>query len=332
MKKKTSNIVINGILGICGNQKVFLGFADADQLYELSFADILNEDTGFGYQRPYNKQHSQDFKNYITLEGSSTIPLTFNLRKELSVFWTIEGSNNQNAKLIVNKGKKVLAQVDCQHRLGELRSIKIPLAFMSYIGLGLRDEMALFTVINSKAKGLSSSLTDYHESNLLSDLANEAPHLYIARKLNEDPKSPWYKMIRYGGETTSGLKRRTSFRMMQIAISKFLKTMDSNMTVEEIYILIRNFWSAIKTTFQDEWKDHRHHLLTKGIGLYSFMMLLVDITKCHTSITYEPKAFQNILKSLHGKINWKSDGTFSDAGGHKGAREAYITLKGILRL
>ena len=66
--------------------------------------------------------------------------------------------------------------------------------------------MALFNIINSRAKGLSSSLTDYHESNLLSDLAKEAPHLFIARRLNEDPDLPWYRLIRYGGERTSGLR------------------------------------------------------------------------------------------------------------------------------
>ena len=75
--------------------------------------------------------------------------------------------------------------------------------------------MALFNVINSKAKGLSSSLTDYHQTRLMNDLAQEAPHLLLAKRLNEDNNSPWYKMIRCGGESTSGLMRRTSFRMMQ---------------------------------------------------------------------------------------------------------------------
>ena len=59
--------------------------------------------------------------------------------------------------------------MDCQHRLGALGDSDVSLAFMSYIGLSLREEMALFTIINSKAKGLSSSLTDFHESNLIND-------------------------------------------------------------------------------------------------------------------------------------------------------------------
>lgn len=331
MKSKTSNVVIKGILGICGNRRVFMGFGDAALLYNLSFADILNEDTGVGYQRPYNKQHSQNFRNYITSEGSSTIPLTFNLREELSEFWKIETIDEHNAQLLILPNKKVFAQVDCQHRLGELGGIQVPLAFMSYIGLSLRDEMAMFTVINSKAKGLSSSLTDFHESNLLNDLASEAPHLYIARKLNEDPRSPWYKLIRYGGESTSGLKRRTSFRMMQIAIAKFLKRTNADMTTDDFYLIIRNYWIAVRATFYREWEDHRHHLLTKGIGLYSLMMLLADIAKYLNVKVCEPETYQNIISPLCGKVDWSSTGTFSDAGGQKGAVEAYMYLKGILK-
>lgn len=329
MKRIASQIIIDGIIGICGNQKVFLGFANAALLHELSFADVLNEDTGLGYQRPYNRQHSHSFKKYITSVGSSTIPLTFNLRQEQESFWKIENSGSTTAKLIVSDKVKVLAQVDCQHRLGELDGIQVPLAFMTYIGLSLRDEMAMFTIINSKAKGLSSSLTDFHESNLLADLAGEAPHLYIARRLNEDVKSPWYKSIRYGGETTSGLKRRTSFRMMQIAISRFLKNNDR--PVNESYFLIRDYWTAIKATFPQEWKDHRHHLLTKGIGLYSLMMLLTDIIKSETAGCDEPEAFSRALAPLAGNIDWKSTGTFSNAGGQKGAFEAYMKLKGLLQ-
>jgi len=55
--------------------------------------------------------------------------------------------------LSVDKNTKCLAQVDCQHRLGELHDVDVTLAFMSFIGLDLRAEMAQFVTINSKSKG-----------------------------------------------------------------------------------------------------------------------------------------------------------------------------------
>jgi len=50
-----------------------LGFAPASLLHGLSFADVLDERTGRGYQRRFNAQHSLDFRRYIQRPGSATI-------------------------------------------------------------------------------------------------------------------------------------------------------------------------------------------------------------------------------------------------------------------
>jgi DGQHR domain-containing protein len=332
MKEISSFFIVPGLVGKCGGKEVFLGFAPAKVLHELSFADVLNEDTGEGYQRPRNKNHSLDFNKYIKTNGSSTIPLTFNLRKDLQNAWKIEKHQNGTAVLYLEKNTRCLAQVDCQHRLGELYDVNIPLAFMSFIGLDLRAEMAQFVIINSKARGLSSSLTDYHDSNLLANLAEEAPHLYIAKKLNEDFESPWFKLIRYGGETTSGLKRRTSFRMMQKAISRFLsQTRGTNLgKIEEIYAIVRNYWKAVQIVFPHEWSDHRHHLITKGIGLHSLTRLLADIVTTDKSRNNSVDLFKNRLSALKGKIDWSSRGKFAHAGGQKGVQQVHGFLREVM--
>jgi DNA sulfur modification protein DndB len=326
------NTVIYGILGISGDLPVFMGFESAKKLIQLSFPEVLNEDTGEGYQRPYNKSHSLDFKNYINRSGSSTPPLTFNLRKEYSDSWTIKQGKGNRAILKITNKARCLAQVDCQHRLGELGGSEIQLAFMTFIGLDLRQEMAIFNVINSKAKGLSSSLTDYHESQLLNDLASEAPHLFIARRLNEDSESPWYRMIRYGGETTSGLKRRTSFRMMQKTVHIFLAQIKSDVEapLEYKYQVILNFWRAVKSIFPNEWKEHRNNLITKGVGLYGLMQLLGDIVKKNQSANYSVEYFINVLDPLKSHFDWSSHGRFAYVGGRKGVQDVHqALLKGV---
>jgi len=270
-------IKIRGMVGKCGDREVFLGFSPAKTLQSLSFADVLDEETGFGYQRPVNYQHSQDFKKYISKPGSSTIPLTFNLRSELKPNWEIQKLSKQ-AILLIKPNTKSLAQVDCQHRLGSLEDHSVPLAFMAFIGLNVREEMAMFVTINSKAKGLSSSLTDFHQSNLINDIVANAPHLFISRKLNDDPSSPWFKMIKLGGNSTSGLKRKTSLRMMQKSIQRYLiKThFVEKHGAEKSYEVIADYWRAVSKVFNKEWNDQRHYLLTKGIGLYALMNLLSD--------------------------------------------------------
>jgi DNA sulfur modification protein DndB len=332
MKNDIIFLRFRGVLGTSGSHPVFLGFAPANILKHHSFADILKEDTGEGYQRPFNRQHSIDFKRYITANSGSTPPLTFNLRKDQKNLWSISTGNDRGAVLILRKGQRCLAQVDCQHRLGELDDVDTELPFMAYIGLDLRQEMAIFNVINSKAKGLSSSLTDYHESKLLSDLANEAPHLFISRRLNEDKVSPWFKMIRYGGETTSGLRRRASFRMMQKTVASFL-TQIKNVelgTLEDKYQIILNFWTGIQDLFANEWENHRHNLITKGVGLYSLMLILADIVRQNPTASFSVNYFKEILSPLKGNFDWSSNGRFAYVGGRKGVQNVYSELKEVI--
>ena len=334
MKNNTSDIVIEGLLGKCGHLDVFLGFASSQLLCEVSIADTLNDETGSGYQRPYNRPHSLDFKRYITQKSSSTIPLVFNLRKETKSQWQVKKDKGNQAHLQLKKGGKSLVIVDGQHRLGELADVELPFSFMAFIGLDIRTEMALFSIINSKAKGLTTSLTDFLQSKLVDDIAQEAPHLYIAKRLNEDPNSPWHRLIRYGGETTSGLKRRTSLRMMQKSIDRLLKRSrgKKSISINQYYNIIHSFWDAVREVFPKEWEDHRHHLLSKGIGLYSLMLLLGDIVSEEVPEKLDERYFINRLQPLKTKIDWDAKGMFAGAGGQKGAIEVYEKLRKALEI
>ena len=64
-KNMPSEIKIKGIQGLSGGVNTFIGYAPANLLYQFSFADVLNEDTGQGYQRRFNDRHSLDFRQYI---------------------------------------------------------------------------------------------------------------------------------------------------------------------------------------------------------------------------------------------------------------------------
>ena len=168
-------------MGSCGDREVFVGFATASALSRISFPDILDEVSGRGYQRRFNREHSLEFKRYIQQPGASTIPLTFNLRPTYSDHWKIKKTVS-GATLEINPSTgPVMAQVDCQHRLGYLRDSSISFVFMAYIGLAIEEEMEIFRVINGKAKGLSGSLLDFTEARLVEkDLKAAKPELFLA--------------------------------------------------------------------------------------------------------------------------------------------------------
>ena len=178
-------IRLSVLRGTSSDRPVLLGFAPAKLLHHLSFADVLDEAKGTGYQRRFSLQHSLDFRRYIQRSGSTTIPLTFNLRPTDSGAWRVTNGRAGHAQLVIKDGiGPVFSQVDCQHRLGKIGGLDLELPFMTFLGLTPREELEIFNVINGKAKGLSSSLLDYHDARLASDLGKERPELFIALYLH----------------------------------------------------------------------------------------------------------------------------------------------------
>ena len=326
-----NQIVLQGIVGRCGSRRTFIGFAPANLLYSLSFADSLNEETGDGYQRKFSVRHSQDFRRYILQNGATTIPLTLNLRPEAKEFWRITEESNGTARLSIQRGKeRVFARVDCQHRLGCMSDMDTPLAYMTFIGLTLREEMQIFSIINGKARGLSSSLLDFHESHFADDLASEKPQLYIALRLNDHCESPWFKQLDLGGNKCSGLNRRASLRTMQKAVKKFLAAslILKSHSPEEAYTFLLNFWKAVAELLRGEWQNPRKHFVTKGIGVYA----LTNLASTLYLEEYQQEAeismyqFNETLMAFITKLNWSHEGHLKGFGGESGAQEAFRFL------
>lgn len=311
-----------------------MGFAPANLLHSMSFADVLNEHTSEGYQRKFSEKHSVDFRRYIRNADSSTIPLTFNLRPESQQWWRLETNQVGQTLLKIVAGKnRVLSRVDCQHRLGSLSDLDIPLAFMTFIGLPLKDEIRMFTVINSKAKGLNASLLDFNQTKVLSDVANERPELYIGVRLNDDTESPWFKQLDCGGDTVLGLARRASLRTIQSATKRFLRKTDFLKTgsIDEAYFAIRHFWSAVVGLLDIPWKNPRKHFLTKGIGVYALTDLAADLVleAQRTSALCDQDYFRSVLSDFICDFDWSHAGPLKGLGGQTGVTEAYSMLSAL---
>lgn len=327
-------LTLDGIIGSSAGREVFLGFAPANQLHALSFADILDEETGRGYQRRFNAAHSLDFRKYIQQAKSATIPLTFNARERGNGAWRLERDVRPHARLIIaSDSGKILAQVDCQHRLGHLNDLTLELPFMCFLGLTEREEMEVFNVINSKAKGLSTSLLDFHDSRLATDLASERPELFIAIHLKNNPESPWFHQINLGGKATSGLTRRASLRTLQTAIKRFLAHTKilQRQPPEVVAQLVLDFWAAIAVLLQDAWSNPRKTLLCKGVGVYALMGIAGDLVNEAGSATIDKLYFRNKLSDFIQDIDWSNAGPISGLGGEAGVRNALSIIRSVRR-
>jgi DNA sulfur modification protein DndB len=324
---------IDGMVGFSAQRKVFLGYAPARLLHALSFADILDEDTGRGYQRRFNPKHSLDFRRYIQSPHSSTIPLTFNLRPQPKRAWKIVIVSPLQARLEISRDSpKVLAQVDCQHRLGHLNDLDVSLPFMCYLGLSEREEMEIFNVINSKAKGLSTSLLDFHDATLATDLAADRPELFIALQLNNNSDSSWYRQLDLGGTSTSGLMRRASLRTMQKAVKRFLtqtKLLNGHQPDAAARIVL-DFWSAVAIVLRDAFDNPRKHLIHKGVGVYALMNIAADLyAELESDEVADKQFFVNKLGEFLAEVNWASDGPLSGFGGEGGVKSALAVIRSV---
>src|SRR5437867_8153730 len=107
-----STVSITGSIGFCGARKVFLGFAPASLLRAVSFADVLDEESGKGYQRKFSEQQSLEFRKYIQKSGATTIPLTFNLRPASAKHWKLTEQSNSRATLQIDPSdSRIFTQV-----------------------------------------------------------------------------------------------------------------------------------------------------------------------------------------------------------------------------
>ena len=319
-----------GQIGRSAQRKVFLGFAPASLLHALSFADVLDEDTGRGYQRRFDPQHSLDFRKYIQRDGSCTIPLTFNLRAQKSASWNLHELEPPTAVLELSRhGGKVLAQVDCQHRMGYLNDVEIEMPFMCFIGLTELEEMEVFNVINSKAKGLSTSLLDFHDATLAKDLAGERPELFIALHLNNNTESPWYRQLDLGGASTSGLMRRASLRTMQKAVKKFLSQTRilRTQSPETAARIVLDFWSAIAVVLREAWDSPRHYLINKGVGVYALMTIAADLYSENRGKPCDKRYFVTKLSEFIMDLDWSSQGPLKGFGGEAGVKSVVTLIR-----
>lgn len=302
-------------------------------LHKLSFADVLDEEAGTGYQRRIYMPHSLDFRRYIQRENSTTIPLTFNLRPNATGAWRIKPGARGMAELIVRgDNERILAQVDCQHRLGRIQDLGIQLPFMCFIELSVREELEIFNIINGKAKGLSGSLLDYHEVRLAADLSVERPELLIAFYLRDTEESPWYQQLDLGGDKTVGMYRRASLRMMQQAVKRFLKASKAlSGGIEPVAIarVVRDYWLAVAAVLRHEWVEPRRNLLNKGVGIYALMDLLVDFWNERggdtDQLTYA--YFEAGLSDFAGDFDWSNKGPLDGLGGVDGAKKALNLIR-----
>jgi DGQHR domain-containing protein len=311
----------------------FRGSAPLAHLAMISQPDIFDQVTNpKGLQRDLSPKHASEAFEYVHRQRNQEFPRAFpevvlNVRDK-RVLKTDDSNGSAIVKLKfaiseMKDGKVSVSRVDGNHRLyysaGDDRRDPLfaEVPFQIHVGLTQDQERSLFVDINSNQKGLSSSHLAVMQNRLSPDEIEIRDHLdrWIASKLSRDPESPWHGMIHEGGSKKGtrqqGLTRLVNFASIQGGISKLLSKSQYIHDLGDAqlqYIVLRNYWQAVKVVFSEEWANPKDYLLLKNIGVWSLSILAASIIdRCMPLGRVDVRDFARYLQQARNRFDWKKE-------------------------
>lgn len=352
-----TNIELYALEGKSFGLVTYRGYAKLSDLARISQADIYDESNNpGGIQRDLDKRHALEAYEYAAF-GKGKLgeyrlwpEVVLNVRDPSVVRQEAETKvgglvltklSFDTNKIDKSSTSPQVSRVDGNHRLhyaeGDDKG-KSPVEeitpFSITIGLDVAGEQALFADVNDNQKGMNTS----HLHNIRYRLTPQMktmetlPELWISEKLHEDPDSPFLGLVYKGGVRSQGSERYinlTSFKdgvELLLSSGKTLKTIPGSpgTRVPAQYLLIRNYWNAVKKIYSSDW--NKKSLLLKGVGYRAMSIAGGDIIdRCLA----EGKTNSNDMETLVERtrktrlddgrsLDWANDGPLKSYGGMKG--------------
>lgn len=313
-----SNLIIENVVQFKMRGRVaYQGFVSSSVAINFSYSKPYNDPSGKGYQRPINKRRSKDFANYLSKgEDSLYTPILLNAAGN----WEFHAYSKERplfGRLIL---KKKASLMDGQHRLSGIEeyvkktdsSLNIP--FLTFHYLDEDEEIKFFDIINTKAKGIGTSLSRYLNRNN-DDIS------WIASNLILRPESPFYNIGTLIGRRTK--EKRITLQNLYNIINLLIKKSDlEDLSKEKILSIALFYFNAIKNVLPEEWQDFKSHRLTHIVCLNALAMAGNEIiNENFLSKSKQPNS-EIILKLLENlkQIDWSSNGDLKYLKGVSGSK------------
>jgi DGQHR domain-containing protein len=353
-----TNVELYAIEGKSFGLITYRGYAKLSDLARISRADVYDDQKNKGgIQRDLDKAHALKAYQYAAT-GKGKLgeyrlwpEVVLNVRDPSVV--TKEAVNKVSGliltKLTFDPDKMDLlatspqvSRVDGNHRLfyaegddkANLTPVEEITPFSMTIGLDVAGEQALFADVNRNQKGMNTS----HLHNINYRLTPQmkimetAPELWISEKLHEDSESPFLGRVYKGGVRSQGSERYinlTSFKNgieLLLSSGKTLKTIPGSpeTRVSAQYLLIRNYWNAVKKIYSSDW--NKDTLLLKGVGYRAMSIAGGDIIdRCLAEHKTSSKDMESLVERTQktklddgSSLDWSKNGPLKTYGGMKG--------------
>ncbi|MGE7827328.1 DGQHR domain-containing protein [Paenibacillus sp. NPDC093718] len=329
MEKLPYQIVIENVLQCKMRGKVaYQGHFSAMLALNSTYVKPYNDPSGKGYQRPTDAKRVDDIAMYLS-KGDEALftPILLNCGGVWE-FSAYDSSRPSYGRLLC---KSKASLMDGQHRLGGIKryieetNSEINIPFMAFHYLDEDEEIKLFDTINTKAKGISSSLSKFlkRESDELSWMATELLTL---------SESPFYHIGSITGKRSKG--RHITLQNLYRVLKYFFKDAEvSHLTKNEKVGLVLTFFNFIREMYPNEWINYKEYKLTHivcldALALAGSKMLLNCKKENGKQIDYQEVSIH--IKRLR-KIDWSSEGPFKYLKGISGSKILALELFDIMK-
>ncbi|WP_230302549.1 DGQHR domain-containing protein [Peribacillus simplex] len=205
--------------------------------------------------------------------------------------------------------KKKASLMDGQHRLGGIgvytkeTSAMLNVPFLAFHCLDEDEEIKFFDIINTKAKGIGSSLSRYLKRN--NDNLS-----WIATQLIINPDSPFYSI-----GTLIGKRNKDKHITLQ-NIHNFLKLLTrksdlAELPKEKILYISLYYFNEIKNILPNQWSEYKKYRLTHIVCLNALSIAGNTIILENYNFSSNQLNNTKISKILTNiqNIDWSSEGS-----------------------
>lgn len=313
-----SNIAIENVIQSKMRGRVaYQGFVSSQVAVTFSYSKLYNDPSGKGYQRPINKKRCSDFADYLSKgEDSLYTPILLNAAGN----WEFHAYDKHRPNLGRLICKKKATLMDGQHRLGGIKDyisetdsmLNVP--FLAFHYLDDDEEIKLFNVINTKAKGIGTSLSRY----LNRDNDDVS---WVATNLILRPESPFFSK----GTLTGKRSKEKNITLQNLYSMVKLLTKKSpleKLSKEKKLNLCLFYFNTIKELFPDEWEDNSLYRMTHVTCLNALAIVGNQIINDNYLVkSQQPDSVKiaQILMNLK-EIDWFSNGDLKYLKGAAGSK------------
>lgn len=324
-----------------GNVDVYAFFLPGCDITRVADISRITRDDGDGlrgFQRKEIRNHVNAivefldsgavlFPNAIILALSSDVE--FKQSRGPTPAGMVESAQSGTLTIPVRpEGARIAWIVDGQQRslaLAKAHNNQIPVPIIGFISSDLEIQREQFILVNKSRPlpvRLINELLPEVSAMLPRDLAAKKLPLELCKLLNRDPKSPFFKLIKYESETLNvsavitdtalAEAIRRNLRAPMGALSQF-KGLEETDT-DSMYRTLILYWNAVRDTFPEAWsKPSTESRLMHSVGI-RVMSDLMDQIMLRADSSPTPEAvIRESLARISGYCCWV-EGTWDTLG------------------